>query len=242
MYATRIKLDGETVIDTLANYIPESLPSVQQFWEDPNFRFVTNPGLEKKVTHEGELKPFIGNTVVFRLRPEVQTALEELQQELYKTSAHLLAEPLAASTFHVTLHDLANGPDSAETRQWMAAVEPEAKRLVGQLKETYTQPMLFRATWLFNMVNTSVVLGLAPMFGCEQQLDEMYEAFHELVPLNYALTPHITMAYLKPGSYTEQELAPLREQLQPVKLTFSVRMQDLEFQTFSSMNSYQTVE
>ncbi len=47
------------MINTLDDYICHSLP----LWSD----FTTNPNLRKKVDAEGNLLPFVGNTVVFLL-------------------------------------------------------------------------------------------------------------------------------------------------------------------------------
>ena len=90
------------------------------------------------------------------------------------------------------------------------------------------------------MVNTSIVLGLAP---AEEEtrcrLDGMYTALESVVPLGYALTPHITMAYFKPGTYTQDDLNYLRQALHPVELDVELRFENLVYQEFTDMNHYE---
>ena len=101
-------------------------------------------------------------------------------------------------------------------------------------------PLRMKATWLFNMVNTSIVLGLAPAdeeSWC--RLDEMYTTLESVVHLGYALTPHITMAYFKPGTYTQYDLNCLRRAMRPVELEVELRLEDLHYQVFQNMNHYE---
>src|SRR5699024_741804 len=77
-------------------------------------------------------------------------------------------------------------------------------------------PLQMRATRTFNLVHTSVVLGLEPSDADSwRQLDRMYQELEAVVPLGYGLTPHITLAYYKPGSYSEADAARLRATLGP---------------------------
>lgn len=97
-----------------------------------------------------------------------------------------------------------------------------------------------KTTWLFDMVNTSIVLGLVPADEeTWRRLDEMYTALESVVPLGYALTPHITMAYFKPGTYTQYDLNCLRPALHPVVLGVELQFVNLFYQEFVNMNSYE---
>ena len=92
------------MINTLDDYICRSLPQ----WGD----ITTNPNLRTKVDEAGNLLPFLGNTVVFLLDDDTKEKLRQLQESLYQAAPDMLAQPLQMSTFHMTLHDLANGtPD-----------------------------------------------------------------------------------------------------------------------------------
>lgn len=203
--------------------------------------FQTNPKLEQKVKGDA-LLPYYGNTVVFQLDEAVRETLKTCQRTLYEKAGWMLAEPLDPDTFHMTLHDLVSGPEKTEAlQQQMAEAAEKAKVLIRQWKEE--PPISMFATWVFNMVDTSIVLGFCPTnMEDYKRLDAMYMALEEVIPLNRALTPHVTLAYYRPGSYSIYDVKCLNKVLTPVSLHFQLKMEDLVLQTFESMNCYHTVE
>jgi hypothetical protein len=62
-----------------------------------------------------------------------------------------------------------------------------------------------------------------------------------VVHLGYALTPHITMAYFKPGTYSQEQVRRLSQALTEVDLEITLRPEDLVLQNFADMNHYETV-
>lgn len=221
------------MLNILEDYIWRSLPE----WG----AFSTNPNLTKKVNHAGEFLPLHGNTVVFDLSGDTKLALQSLQEELYQFAGWMLAQKLDSSTFHMTLRDLVNGPElTEELKVAMAEAEEKAKHILHRWKGQ--PPLHMKATWLFNMVNTSIVLGLAPADGDSwRRLGEMYLALESVVPLGYALTPHITMAYFKPDTYSQYDLDFLRKALRPVELEVPLGLDALFYQEFADMNHYRTI-
>lgn len=221
------------MINTLDNYICSSLPQ----WGD----FTTNPNLRKKVDDVGNLLPYIGNTVVFLLDDETKEHLRQFQESLYRAVPEMLAQPLQISTFHMTLHDLANGlPDQPGLCEYMHYTQEQAAQLLPRWKAA--PPLRMKPTWLFNMVNTSIVLGLTPVDEESwHKLDEMYMTLESVVPLGYALTPHITMAYFRPGTYSQEQVQRLSAALRRVDLDISLQVQNLVLQDFSDMNHYVTI-
>ena len=219
------------MINILEDYIFRSLPE----WGD----FSTNLNLIKKVSSTGALLPFYGNTVVFNLSDETKKTLQHLQKELYRNAGWMLSQKLDPSTFHMTLHDLMSGPELTDDLKCrMLEAEVKAKSIMETWKGQ--TPLRMKATWLFNMVNTSIVLGLAPVDEESwRRLDEMYAALESVVHLGYALTPHITMAYFKPGIYTQYDLNYLRRAMRPVELEVELRVEDLHYQVFQNMNYYE---
>lgn len=221
------------MINTLDDYISRSIPE--------GCDFATNPNLAKKVDRSGRMLPYKGNTVVFLLDDEIRRKLNTFQISLYDAAPEMLAESLEPDTFHMTLHDLANGmPDQTGLDERMAAAEERARPMLAQWK--HEAPICMKATWLFNMVNTSIVLGLAPADeGGRQRLCEMYTRLESVAPLGYALTPHITMAYFKPGTYSSQQAGRLSAALKKVELDVTLHMENLVLQDFTDMNNYYTI-
>lgn len=219
------------MIQILEDYICKSLPE----WGD----FSTNPNLTKKANQTGAFLPFYGNTVVFDLAQDTKLALQSLQEELYRSAGWMLSQKLDPATFHMTLHDLVNGPERSDAL--LQSMEEAKKKALPMLAQWRGQaPLRMKTTWLFNMVNTSIVLGLAPADEDSwHRLDAMYTALESVVPLGYGLTPHITMAYFRPGTFTQYDLNRLRLALHPVGLEVALRFEDLSYQEFRDMNHYE---
>ena len=221
------------MINTLDDYVCCSMPQ----WGD----FSTNPNLRKKVDDEGKLLAYVGNTVVFLLNDETKESLRQLRESLYRAAPDMLAQPLQMSTFHMTLHDLANGlPDQPGLCEYMRYTQEQAVQILPRWKDL--SPLRMKTTWLFNMVNTSIVLGLMPADEDSwRRLDEMYTALEDVVRLGYALTPHITMGYFRPGTYSQEQVRQLSAALRNVDLEITLRMENLVFQNFTDMNHYETI-
>ena len=221
------------MINALDNHICCSMPQ----WGD----FTTNPNLRKKVDDEGKLLPFLGNTVVFLLDDDTKEKLRQLQEELYRAAPDMLAKPLQMSTFHMTLHDLANGaPGQPGLDDYMRYAQKKVYQILPGWKDT--APLRMKTTWLFNMVNTSIVLGLKPADEESwHRLDEMYTTLEDVVHLGYALTPHITVGYFLPGTYFQEQVQRLSAALRSVDLEITLDMKNLAYQEFSDMNHYETV-
>lgn len=218
------------MINTLDDYIWHSLPE--------HGDFSTNPNLRKKVDDTGHFLPFYGNTTVFLLDDAARRALQDIQRELYTHAGWMLSQPLNASTFHMTLHDLVNAPiRDQELENRMSEAEQKARPMLASWK--HRPPLRMRTTWLFNMVNTSIVLGLKPADEESwNRLDAIYMELEKVVPLGYGLTPHITMAYFRSGTYSQDEVNCLRYVLRPVGLEIELKMDRLVSQCFWDMNHY----
>ena len=219
------------MLNTLDDYIWRSLPDGS---------FSTNPNLSKKVAPDGTILPYYGNTMVFLLPDNVKHELKRLRDGLYAAAPGMLAAPLREETFHMTLHDLANSPDRAEAEALMPEAEARAREIGAGFGDF--APIAMRGTWTFNMVNTSVVLGLAPVSAeGRERLAGMYRALEAAAPLGYALTPHITLAYFRPGEYGPGEVARLRAALGPAGVEVELRAENLVLQRFTDMNSYHSL-
>lgn len=95
---------------------------------------------------------------------------------------------------------------------------------------------------MFNMVNASVVLGLEPCSDLDcYRLMDLYERLEEIFPVGYQMTPHITLAYYKPGIYQENDIKKLKEAFDCLlKETFIIEFtsENLTCQDFCDMNHY----
>ena len=202
----------------------------------------TNANLSLKVGIDGKMEPFMGNTVVFPLPEETKREIGRMQEELYRTCAPALAEPLEVSSFHITLHDLLSGKPDRDLRDRIDYVRSAALECVRKIAGT-GEVICLRSTALFNMVNTSMVLGFAPADedSCER-LMTYYEMLQKVVCLNYPLTPHVTLAYFRPGVIPAEFVEKLRAVVDKIgqreKIFVEIPVEKVEYQLFSDMNHY----
>jgi len=247
------------MIDILEDWIVDSVPSHEDFF--------TRPSLMHKVSPEGHFVPYHGITVVFRLKPDVIQYLSFVQDRLYETCGHLLSDRIDVNTFHMTLTDIISGPPYELPEENYLCYGDPLSQAIKEIQADFPNEIPVQGTCLFNMCHTSIVLGVDAESNEEDRLNEMIRrmdvAMGHLAPTEYPpypyprWTPHITLAYFKPRGhmeydsmtrcniwipdpYTQEELQPLREALTKEDILFTLRPSDLEVQTFTDMNHYET--
>lgn len=203
----------------------------------------TKPLLVEKVAPDGELRPFFGNTMIFDLPQEMQLTIARMQVLLHHRCGRMLAHPLTPDTLHLTLHDLLNGVDAAALAEGVAHTGAQAKAVLCDIQAQGIPPIRMTSTAAFNMTCGSIALGFAP--DTEEDcaaIMGMHARFQEVVALNYPLTPHVTLAYFRPGTYGPEDVSALDRSLReinalpPVHLTLSTDA--LHYYRFEDMNTY----
>ena len=201
-----------------------------------------NLKLEEKVSYRGSFLPFWGNTVVFTLDATTKAKLKTLQDALYAAAGDILAEPIDPDTFHMTLHDLTarmGKPkvDDFESLRTTAAACSLVEQWRGQ------KSLQMRCGWVFNMVNTSMVVSLYPNDHYTYlKLAEMYTELQQVVALPYKLCPHITLAYFRPGPMDKDQVKALKACIASHgEIIFDLPMEALQVQRFTDMNHYKPV-
>ena len=202
--------------------------------------FATHPQLEEKVGADGRFRPFFGDTVIFDLPEEDKSWLSDVQRMLYARCGDLLAAQLDPVSFHITLHDLNCATEVGPIASAMASSREATRALLATLPADWS--VAVRSTAVFSMVNTSIVMGFEPVDeACCAALMGLYETFQQVVPLNYPLTPHVTLAYDCPMKAGEEALRRLRETLAEINREVSPRVIRLgypRYSTFTDMNHY----
>ena len=202
----------------------------------------TKPLLVEKVAPDGGLRPFFGNTMIFDLPMETQLQMARMQVLLHHRCGWMLAQPLAPSTLHMTLHDLLNGVDEAALAEPVRQTGEQARAILSDLRREQ-QPVRLSSTLAFNMTCGSLCLGFAPDTEADcALLMGMHARFQAVVALNYPLTPHVTLAYFKPGSYGPEEVAQLAAALQEInglpRVHIALDAACLHYYRFTDMNTY----
>ena len=230
---------------------------------DPGGVFDTGPGLENKVDAGGCFRFFPGSTTVFRLDGRTLHVLSLMQDALHQrlTESDLLAEPLPEDSFHLTLHDLVSPEmhrsepvwaDEARTTcspAYLAEVESslaQARELAADLRREHPGGVIrLSADRVVPLVSKSVALLMRP--ETEEDfalLMALYDRFEPLMPLPWRFTPHITLAYFRPGQLRGDLLRDAFAPLQPdpaSRLRLELPVSALTAQRFQDMKTYADV-
>lgn len=214
--------------------------------------FHTHDGLTNKVDQGGSYVFFPGTTVVFRSDKRCLQTIALMQrvldQQLQETG--MLMPPLPASTIHMTLHDLVSPEQCVSDAAHPRAYEHEmveslnsAVRIVEEIRRDYAgRRITMAADRIVNMVSKSLALLLRPRTEQDYELLlDMYGRFDEIVSLPYPFTPHITLAYFRPGLLDGNRLneAVNVAQIDPDQaLMFEFYPEGLTAQVFRDMQRY----
>ena len=203
----------------------------------------TKPLLVEKVAPDSTLLPFFGNTMIFDLPQDVQLTIARMQLLLHHRCGFMLAQPLAPATLHMTLHDLLNGVDAAALMEPVRRTGEATKAILHRQRAAQQPPIRLTSTLAFNMVNGSVALGFAPDAEADcAALMAMHADYQSVVALDYPLTPHVTLAYFRPGSYAPEAVTALAEALAAInalpRVHIAVDAGCLHYYTFEDMNTY----
>jgi len=212
--------------------------------------FTGNPSLTKKVNQDNSFRTFYGDTVVFNLNDATKMRLEKWLDKLYAEVPECFAERLVTGTFHMTLHDLSNSEKPEEVAEELIENRKKIQTLRENMKhfETFAR-IKMKSKCVFNMVNTSLVLGLYPADEAEHEvLTTLYEIFNGVKELPYPLTPHITLAYYNVHGFSASSARKLEElvyqlnseELEP-EAEIVLEAKEMFYQHFDSMNHYTNI-
>lgn len=217
-------------------------------FQKPNFsfgteNFVPNNSVKHKVDKDCSFKKFIGDTVVFDLEEPLKKFIQEHYiNPLYYVASNCFAEKLGQNTLHMTLHDLnASSPYDNNTTKNMFDTEISlAQKLYRAPVKPQTINMI--TTCVFNMVNTSLVLGLMPKTKEDYDiLMRLYQFVDDIHSLPYPFTPHITLSYFNRNGFSGNVLNNLQQAINRLnyeRFEFTLSTDMLYYQKFTSMNDY----
>lgn len=203
--------------------------------------FTVNPSLAQKVDSANKFRPFYGDTVVFGLDDDIKARLSDYVDILYRSVPQCFCERLNPHTFHMTLHDLDNCAVLGDVAEDLFRNEIEVANKMAEFKKFKGAEIRLKSKYIFNMVNTSLVLGLYPVDETNHHvLTQMYSVPEGVKKLSYPLTPHITLAYYNINGFDACAAAALENIVESINdtLDFYVTLRDLYYQKFVSMNNY----
>ncbi len=194
-----------------------------------------------KVDEDNRFRPFFGDTVVFNLDDATKKKLEKIVDSINAVVPECFCERLVPNTFHMTLHDLSNSPVLEDVAVELFNNELKAKKIAEKIAE---QKIKMKSKYIFNMVNTSLVMGLYPTDEEEYtKLMDLYYLFDDVKELGYPLTPHITLGYYNVDGFSVEsarKLETIVKELNANKMEIEIELdtKELLYQKFVSMNDY----
>ena len=217
-------------------------------FEKPEFSFgqqwfEPSASAKAKVDERGKFKHFIGDTTVFDLSDiDKYFITKHYIDPLYNVVGDVLAERFCTNTLHMTLHDLnSTNTEDYQVVKKMFYTEIELAKKISNNK-IYNQSINMVTTCVFNMVNTSLVLGLVPETEDDYiKLMTLYNLVDSVQELPYPLTPHITLAYYaKNGFYGEKlhEVENIVNALNHESFYITLYTDKLYYQKFINMNKF----
>lgn len=204
--------------------------------------FDGSPSIAHKVNIDNTFKRFYGDTVVFGLDEAVKNKLAKYVDELYRVAPECFCERLVSHTFHVTLHDLSNSAVLSDVAEELFRNELKIIEIASAIKKHKSAKLKMKSNNIFNMVGTSLVMGLYPTSDVDYRtMMELYAAVDGVKKLGYPLTPHITLAYYNVNGFSSrsaQKLIDVVNNLNADPIELELNVDDLFYQKFTSMNNY----
>ena len=198
--------------------------------------------LAYKIDKENRIKSFFGDTVVFELDEEIKDKINEIFSKIYDQASECFSERLKPNTMHMTLHDLSNSPEQSAVDAEMEENLKEIQSIVTLVKN---DTIKMRTNFIFNMVNTSLVIGLVPSDENEfNKLMDIYYLVDNIKPAKYHLTPHITLSYYNINGFSVESKNKLEEvvsNLNDDNFEITLCTEKLFYQRFYSMNDYHNI-
>lgn len=207
-----------------------------------NVYFKGNPSLAQKIDKDNKFRRFYGDTIVFALNDTMKETLAEYVDLLYRSAPECFCERLVPDTFHVTLHDLSNSPVLRDVAEELFENELRVIEEIREIQKYKKAKIKMKSKYIFNMVGTSLVLGLYPADEDDYcRLMELYSVFDNVKKLSYPLTPHITLAYYNINGFDVQaarKLETVIAGLNDNEIETELNVDRLYYQKFKSMNDY----
>lgn len=207
--------------------------------------FDGSPSIAHKVYQDNTFKNFYGDTVVFGLSSTVKNKLAEIVNELYRVAPECFCERLVSHTFHVTLHDLSNSAALSDVAEELFFNELKIIESMSAIKKHKNAKIKMKSNNIFNMVGTSLVMGLYPTSEADYRIMmDLYTAVDGVKKLSYPLTPHITLAYYNINGFdarSAKSLINAVNKLNDNPIEIDINVADLFYQKFTSMNNYTNI-
>lgn len=207
-------------------------------------------GLSAKITPDGRMNAFFGATTVIPLGERDREKYRLLQEELFAAIPGMLV-PIELSTFHVTVHALANvysaGPDPADVRRNIAAYEDVVREAFAAIGADYAGEVV-RLRTLGVSTNSRDVVSVKLVPSAERDyrvLTDLFDRLETVYPLRKPYVPHVSLGYFQLRVYGPDEIGRLYDTLERLngrpQPNIELSVDDLAYQYHEHMNDFRNV-
>lgn len=203
--------------------------------------FKGRPSLADKIDGDNRMRDFFGDTIVFELTDEEKRIVGSIIDKVYEEAPNCFAERLNNATLHMTLHDLSNSPRLSDVEEEM---EKNKKSITDNAWRLSHTTIRMKSKFVFNMVNTSLVLGLVPVNEEEfAKLMGLWGVIDEIKESPYPPTPHITLGYYNVHGFAHEDAKKLEKIVGRINrqdpIYVNLDTERLFYQRFTGMNHYE---
>lgn len=229
----------------MAETLPDMLERISAFQHDSvpdEITFGLAPAVLAKVMEQsGKYLPFYGNSVIYYLDDDALALCDQALDFLDQRLGGWLSQRLQPDSMHITLTDLRASADLTQVAAQVFLDDPIFSNLLRSIPRSAAIEL--RITAVFNLMNTSIAVGVAPATAADYERLMAARRLFELPASEMPYTPHITLAYYRPNPKVainpvelRDALAELTEMLRGKRIMLHRDL--LQYVHFSSMASY----
>lgn len=205
-------MNYEEFCNELSNIKAEGLNLIPCNWK-------VSPKLIEKITEDGEMKEFFGDTSVIRLEETDIEKCRKLQAMLLEQNGDMFVKILP-KTFHVTIHAFNNANNVKESKSNLENVVKKTQAIVKEefvriCKEYGGRKVKMRSIGIsINTAKDVVSIKFIPSKEADYDLlIDLFNRFENIHPLKSFFVPHVSLAYFKLKKYDENEIKRIYERL-----------------------------
>jgi hypothetical protein len=242
------KLSGRyKTFETFTQHLKQIEIDSLEAYATGDYEFIVPQHLADKITPEGKLKPFYGDTTIIFTTEEQYKPLFEIKEKLEEGFGDILADSLDNDQLHMTMHDLSNGMDEDGLRSRLKHNRVKTELVLNELDNFFeTNPKLRYVKMKMNLVypsgNIAVLAAMHPVSILDfNVLMNVYNMFNSVIELDYIFRPHITLGYFKPLNLDKDVLKKLAEFMMEqsrTDITVTVDLKKIVYKRFYDMNHY----
>lgn len=227
--------------DKLYNISEEGMLRTLPNWE-------ISKSLYNKITPDGHMKEFFGDTTVIRLSDRDINRCREVQDILLDGNQNLFVK-IMPETFHITIHAFNNSnnikKEQITLEQAVAKSEVIIKNEFCNIFSQYSgKSITMKSIGIsLNPMKDVISIKFIPSHNIDYKLIiDLFNRFEAIHPLNCIFVPHVSLAYFKLQKYTMDEVKRLHDRLIQLnnRIGFEVELDigRLAYQHHSDMNNF----